>query len=395
MKVGVFETGGPSWTGGLTYLRNLGHAVRANIPQQLNLYLVHKKGSTPVSSADVSAYFDGVVEVSPFGGSDYSPAELIRKGVSVLAGGDFLNARRFERVLAGQGIEVVFGNGLSAKYTLPSVGWFPDFLHVDLPQFLNRKEIVLRDMLVKRMARNCTRMVFSSRHARNNFARLHPAHTAKARVLNFVAHLPAAVKTTDPAYLLPKLRIPEKFIYLPNQLWPHKNHLTAFQAVKILADRQVPVCLVCSGNLCEHQYPEYKQRAFDFVQANGLADRIFILGMVDFDDVYALIRQSCCVLNPSMYEGWSTTVEETKTIGKPMILSHLEVHREQNPPQTEFFETKNAEMLAAAMERAWQRYPAGPHREMEAAAAQDYLKRSRAFAQSFADICREAAEAVR
>jgi glycosyltransferase involved in cell wall biosynthesis len=225
--------------------------------------------------------------------------------------------------------------------------------------------------------------------------RLHPAQAAKARVLNFVAHLPAAVKTTDPAYLLPKLRLPEKFIYLPNQLWPHKNHLTAFQAVKILADRNVRVCLVCSGNLCEQQNPGHKQQVFDYVQAHDLADRIFILGMVDFDDVYALIRQSCCVLNPSLYEGWSTTVEETKTIGKPMILSDIEVHREQNPPQTEFFEPKNAEMLAAAMERAWQMYPAGPHREMEAAAEQDYRKRSKAFAQSFADICRDAVDAVR
>jgi glycosyltransferase involved in cell wall biosynthesis len=395
MKVGVFEMGGSGWTGGLTYLRNLGHAVRANIPEQLNLYLVHKRGDTPVSSTQVSAYFDGVVEVSPFGGPPGSPAGLIRKGVSLLAGGDFINARRFERVLARQGIEMVFGNGLSARYTLPSVGWFPDFQHVDLPQFLSRKEIVMRNLLVKRMARNCTKVVFSSRHARNCFVRLHPAQAAKARVLNFVAHLPVAAKTADPAYLLPKLRLPGKFIYLPNQLWPHKNHLTAFQAVKILADRNVRVCLVCSGNLCEQENPGHKQRVFDYVQAHGLADRIFILGMVDFDDVYALIRQSCCVLNPSLYEGWSTTVEETKTIGKPMILSNLEVHREQNPPQTEFFEPNNAEMLAAAMERAWQLYPAGPHREMEAAAAQDYLKRSKAFAQSFADICRDAVDAVR
>jgi glycosyltransferase involved in cell wall biosynthesis len=383
--------GGSDWTGGLTYLRNLGHAVRTNIPEQLNLYLIHKRGATPVSSADVSAHFDGVVEVSPFGGSPCSPAELIRKGVSLLAGGDFINARRFERVLARQGIEAVFGNGLSGKYTLPSVGWFPDFQHVDLPQFFSRKVIVMRDLLVKRMARNCTLMVFSSQHARGRFVQLHPAQAEKARVLNFVAHLPVAVKTADPAYLLPKLRLPEKFIYLPNQLWPHKNHLTAFQAVKILADRNVRVCLVCSGNLCEQQNPKHKQWAFDYVQANGLADRIFILGMVDFDDVYALIRQSCCVLNPSLYEGWSTTVEETKTIGKPMILSDLEVHHEQNPPQTEYFEPKNAEMLATTMERAWRLYPAGPNRQMEEAAAQDYPRRSKRFAQSFADICRDAA----
>ncbi len=94
--------------------------------------------------------------------------------------------------------------------------------------------------------------------------------------------------------------------------------------------------------------------------------------MVDFDDVHALIRQACCVLNPSLYEGWSTTVEETKTIGKPMVLSDLEVHREQDPPATLYFEPKNAAMLAEAMVKAWDLYPAGPNREMEQRAAEKY-----------------------
>jgi glycosyltransferase involved in cell wall biosynthesis len=241
------------------------------------------------------------------------------------------------------------------------------------------------------MARNCTLVVFSSRHARNCFVRLHPEHAGKARVLNFVAHLPGAALTTDPTYLLQKYHIPDKFVYLPNQLWMHKNHLTAFRAVKILAERHQRVCLVCSGNLSTNaRHPAYKDEVFRYVQESGLSDRIYILGMVDFADVYALIRQACCVLNPSLYEGWSTTVEETKTIGKPMILSDLEVHREQNPPETIFFEPKNAEMLAAALEQAWQAYPAGPNRRMEEAAAREYPNRSRRFAQAFADSCREA-----
>jgi len=395
MKVGVFDMGGAGWTGGLTYLRNLGHAVRTAIPEELSLYLVRAASSEPPREDFVSAYFDGVVEVCPFGGSRYSLSEITRQGVSLLAGGDIINARRFEKVLRREGIEAVFGQGLTRKFTLPSVGWFPDFQHVDLPEFFSRRDVWLRNHLVRRMASNCTRMVFSSQHALQCFLRLHPTHAAKARVLNFVAHLPAQAKTTDPTYLLEKHRIPEKFIYLPNQLWMHKNHLTAFQAVKLLAERNVRVCLVCSGNLNDKRNPDYKDKAFRHIQEHGLSDRVFILGMVDFDDVYALIRQSCCVLNPSLYEGWSTTVEETKSIGKPMILSDLEVHREQNPPETLFFEPHDAVALAAAMENAWRQYPAGPSRVMEEAAARDYLKRSKTFAQSFADICRDAVAARR
>ena len=359
----------------------------------MNLFLIRKLEAGRREEDWVSSFFDGTIEVAPFGGSRRPLREFFRKSVSILAGGDILNARRFEKEFRREGIEVLFGNGLSNKFTLPSVGWFPDFQHVDLPEFYNRNEILVRNLLVKRMARNCTLMVFSSEHAKKCFRKIHPAYAAKARVLNFVAHLPDQARTGDPAYLLQKHRIPDKFIYLPNQLWMHKNHLTAFRAVKILDDQNVHINLVCSGSLATNACnPTYKDRVFGYVQENGLSDRIFILGMVDFADVYALIRQSICVLNPSLYEGWSTTVEETKTIGKPMILSDLEVHREQNPPETIFFEPKSAEMLASAMDKVWRLYPAGPNPQMEETAALDYPKRSEKFARIFADICHEAAE---
>jgi glycosyltransferase involved in cell wall biosynthesis len=392
MKVGVFDMGGTGWTGGVTYLRNLGHAVRTTIPDELSLFLIRKTAAGQGGADRVADYFDGVVEVRPFGGAGRSPLKLIRQGISLAAGTDIINTRRFEKVFRREGIEVLFGNSLNNKFTLPGAGWFPDFQHVDLPEFYSRKEILVRNLMVKRMARNCTLMVFSSQHAKKCFVKIHPAQAAKARVLNFVAHLPDQARTGDPAYLMQKHRIPDKFIYLPNQFWMHKNHLTAFRAVKILADRNIPINLVCSGNLTTNaRNPAYKDEVFGYVQKNGLSDRIFILGLVDFDDVPALIRQSCCVLNPSLYEGWSTTVEEAKTIGKPMILSDIEVHREQNPPETIFFEPKNEAMLAAAMEKVWRLYPAGPNLQMEQAAARDYPGRLKRFARSFAGICREAA----
>ena len=42
------------------------------------------------------------------------------------------------------------------------------------------------------------------------------------------------------------------------------------------------------------------------------------------------------MINPSLFEGWSSTVEECKSVGKNMILSDLNVHKEQYPTQTFF-----------------------------------------------------------
>ena len=45
-----------------------------------------------------------------------------------------------------------------------------------------------------------------------------------------------------------------------------------------------------------------------------------------------------------MFEGWSSTVEECKSVGKNMILSDIDVHKEQYPNAT-FFERGNVESL--------------------------------------------------
>ena len=59
--------------------------------------------------------------------------------------------------------------------------------------------------------------------------------------------------------------------------------------------------------------------------------------------VFRLMRQSLAVLQPSLFEGWSTSVEEAKSVGKRMILLDIPVHREQDPPRALFFDPRDAE----------------------------------------------------
>lgn len=59
-------------------------------------------------------------------------------------------------------------------------------------------------------------------------------------------------------------------------------------------------------------------------------------------------------INPSFFEGWSTTVEEAKYRGKPILLSDLKVHREQAPAKSVFFDPNDPEDLAKKMWDLWQ-----------------------------------------
>ncbi len=43
----------------------------------------------------------------------------------------------------------------------------------------------------------------------------------------------------------------------------------------------------------------------------------------------ALLRGAAAVLQPSRFEGWSTIIEDAKSLGKPIVASDIAVHREQ------------------------------------------------------------------
>jgi len=47
--------------------------------------------------------------------------------------------------------------------------------------------------------------------------------------------------------------------------------------------------------------------------------------------------QALAIINSPLFEGWSTTVEKAKAIGKSVVLSDIPVLREQNPGQARYF----------------------------------------------------------
>lgn len=97
------------------------------------------------------------------------------------------------------------------------------------------------------------------------------------------------------------------------------------------------------------------------------------------------------LLNPSRFEGWSTTVEEAKAAGTPMILSDIPVHREQ-APNARFVGQDDAPALADAIEQSPVRDIAAIAGATKAAAPMN-LQNQHRFALSVSEVVREAARA--
>ena len=72
------------------------------------------------------------------------------------------------------------------------------------------------------------------------------------------------------------------------------------------------------------------------------------------------MRSSVAVINPSLVEGWSTSVEEAKSLRVPLVLSNIPVHREQAIRDAIFFDPHSAAAAAAALLEASMRFAPMP-----------------------------------
>ena len=82
------------------------------------------------------------------------------------------------------------------------------------------------------------------------------------------------------------------------------------------------------------------------IEELDLGDRFRILGLIPRRDVVSLLRSCKCLINPSLFEGWSSTVEEARAFGVPMLLSDIPVHREQMGDEATYFDPEDASDLA-------------------------------------------------
>jgi glycosyltransferase involved in cell wall biosynthesis len=88
------------------------------------------------------------------------------------------------------------------------------------------------------------------------------------------------------------------------------------------------------------------------IDSSGLSSNFILLGLIPYGDLAPLATASMALLNPSLFEGWSTTVEEALSWGVPLILSDLDVNREQAGEAAVFFDRHDAQALAGALASA-------------------------------------------
>lgn len=375
VRIALNELGGKDWTGGLTYRNNLKKALET-LPEKPELYLISQ-------TDQVESY--GYIIVKP-----YVSTNRIVKIYDTFSRHVLRTDYLLRRSLTNYDIDILFPGKMSAGRKTASIYWIPDFQFLHLPHFYQPGQADRIKANLPRYFRDASLIIVSSFDARSDMETYFPRFLDKTRVVSFVAHVPENTYLTNPREVADIYHLPDDFIYLPNQFWAHKNHLLVIEALGLLKREGLRPVIVSTGNPADSRNPLYFADIMRRVSECDLRNQFIVLGLVPHEHIYSLIRRSKCVLNPSLFEGWSTTVEEAKSVGKRMILSDLQVHKEQDPPGSVYFKRDNAVDLAEKLKDCWDNYNSGPDSELEKKARQLLSDRMRSFAGNFMTVCEEA-----
>ncbi len=233
----------------------------------------------------------------------------------------------------------------------PTVYWMPDFQHCHLPQLFQPAELQTRDRNIAMAAERSGHLMLSSQAAATDFQTFFPQYSA---VQTHVVHFSPFILEQDFSLFRQTLQQPEQeaaFFYLPNQFWTHKNHLLVLDALTKLPN---DIKVICTGNPDDYRNKNHMDDIRARISRDGLEERFIIRGLVSRSEIIRLMAGSVAVINPSLFEGWSTTIEEAKAFGKTVLLSDIPVHREQAPKSASYFPPQHSDALAAVMLQTWQ-----------------------------------------
>lgn len=366
------------WTGGYNYILNLVNAIDYAACDQL----------TPVIFAGDDVSED---DVAPF--KKISSAQVVRSSAfnarnkrdrlikALVSGVDYKVYRCFKN----NSIDVVFGsaNFYGWRFPIPVIAWIPDFQHRHLPDQFSFMQYWQRELGFRVQIAFDKLIVLSSEDARNDCERFHPSSTGRTSVVRFAVPIDQDSLALNPVKISRLYNLPDRFFYLPNQFWKHKNHRLVIEALNLLKKAGHEVVVAASGSPGDPRHPEHYEMLKSMVNSSGLSQNFRFVGMLPSTHVVALMRACTALINPSLFEGWSTTVEEAKSLGVPMLLSNLGVHYEQMGNQASYFDPDSAHELAELMAIDYSSSNDGTRQSMERLAINSAQKRVVQFAQDF------------
>ena len=363
-KVGLtFLTNYKQWAGGVIYILNIIHALKLlEDDQKPELYIYYHTDS-PIEDIKEIGYpyikFFHVNTAPPFWKkcANYASVRVFNKPL-----------------LTAKLADVIYPDFHLLSYGKKALHWIPDLQHYYLPQMSSEQEVRSHLKYHHSISQKDGVIVFSSEDAMNDFKKFYPDHKCRLRLLRFASTVPEPASDNIKP-ILDKYDLFVPYFMAPNQFWKHKNHGVVIKAIAMLKQTQLHFKVVFTGSQNDHRNKDYFTELKNLIVSEQLEPYIQFLGFIDRKEQLTLMNNAIAIVQPSLFEGWSTVVEDAKAINQYIILSDLNVHREQGNQNCRFFDPHNPQELAKIMEQTLRHKPVRIYN--------DYSQNVKRFAEHF------------
>lgn len=341
-RIGIIFNFNPSWMGGIIYILNLIKTLNyLDDTDKPHLLVFYRK--------DLGKYLNEI---------DYPYLEVIEWTFPGIYAGYLKSWFSCTNQFVNKIIDEYEPDALYPLHDFPVrdrkgrtrlVSWYADLQHKYYPEFFTRQKLIERSLRIRFILRNAKDLVVSSNAVKSDFMKFfNPGKNPRIHVYHFVS-VTGKVRMEGINDLLKKYGLPEKYFIVSNQFHRHKNHRVILKAMAILKEEGHVVNFVMTGRLPSERDSEYMAELYSIIDKSGLGSQVFFTGVVPRDEQLMLMKHSQAVVQPSLFEGWSTVIEDAMAVQVPVIASDITVNREQLGERGIYFEKENHSILASVI----------------------------------------------
>lgn len=233
--------------------------------------------------------------------------------------------------------------------------WIPDLQYCRLPEFSNENEIVSRRDHDMQCFDNHSPIVISSEDSRRDVLKFFSPFDNPLYTVHFVSYIVPEITALTDVYehqIIDKYGLGQKkYVYIANQFWKHKNHIVVLEAIKTLIDRknESDLIFVFTGALKDYRNPDYIEDIKQIFELPEISKVTRLLGFVPREEQLIIMKNCEYMIQPSLFEGWGTVLEDAKVLDKTVLLSDIPVHREQQNEKCILFDPYDVDALAVLL----------------------------------------------
>lgn len=348
---------GKAWMGGVYYIRNMMFALLQNkeILEKIHIFIL-TESDLQIEFSDFMNY----KEVTIICKDKYTlPFRLYLKGKNF-----YYNRLRHIKaqkdllaVVNKYAIDVIYPMCFRDDiYLKKGIMWIPDLQHIHYPEFFPGDALEIRENDYRYLAESHGKMILSSNSVLKDYEIAYPQYTKNLYVIPFVSAIKESLINDNRVdECRNKYHIAGKYFMVSNQYWKHKNHKVVFEAIHLIKEHYgADIQVVSTGLMQDVRNDNYINELKGMIDRYELHNNILQLGLISREDQIQIMKGALAVIQPSLFEGWGTVVEDAKTLQKRIVLSDIDVHEEQANADCVFFGRNNARQLADILFEIWQ-----------------------------------------